>query len=330
MRVGHIGAHLQPFFHLIVGFQTPCQTLVIRFVNDTFVVQVAHRSIERRLVRSSRNAYVVLLAQACAICLVQPVVRTNQVILSVVIDNSAQSGVRVQLAVDTNQVLAFGHRVDVISQAIVARAEHVGVGAGMSGSFALSLAQVVVLQRAIIHFIILRRVCDVIVIPCSARIGTPLRIHSHRSLARSTLLGRNDNHAVSAASAIQGIGSRILQHRHRLNVLRADVVQVALVRRTVQDNQRVVAGIDRADTTNADGRARGARLSGSVVQLHAGHFTLQRIGRIGSLDFINLVGVHHRGRTRKRRLLGRTVSHYHHLVQQFGVGLHPDCHIRPR
>ena len=52
MGIVDVGTHLQPFLDLIVGLQTSGETLVVRAMGDTVVVEVVLQSSYRNLYHS--------------------------------------------------------------------------------------------------------------------------------------------------------------------------------------------------------------------------------------------------------------------------------------
>ena len=169
MRVAHVCADFQPVGQLVVGLQSAGDTLIIRIGRDTLVAQVVERSEERGLVRAGGGRQRILLAQAGLVGSVCPVVRQQHIVLSVVVHDVAQRGVGVQLAVGTNHVLAFGHRIYIITQTvcIVGRQMLVGHVVSLHVRIALSVHEVV-LQGTVPHFIILGRAVHIFVVRQSA------------------------------------------------------------------------------------------------------------------------------------------------------------------
>ena len=230
---------------------------------------------------------------------VHPVVRTEVQIHAAIVYHVAQRGVGVQFAVAADEQLAFGYVEHVVAQRV--RIARVRVN-HVDGSVVVCVGvchthgvDEVVLQRTVIQFIILSGVLDDVIVLYALRVAAPLGIHRHGSFAGLAFLGRDDDDAIGTARAVQGVGSCVLQDRHRLDVLRAQVIHVAVVGHTVQDDERIVSGIDGADTSDADSRRRSTRLARSVVQLYAGNLTAQGIGHIGSLDLLDIFRSDHGG-----------------------------------
>ena len=134
----------------------------------------------------------------------------------------------------------------------------------------------------------------------------------------------NHHHAVRRTRTVNGRGRSILQDFHRHDVRRVDgrqdagvTIRIARNGHTVDDVQRLVA-IQRVDTTDAhrNTTARGTRV---LRHLHAGRTTLQSLVERRDDGLLDFVLAHRHDRTGQVAALHRTVTHYDHLVQQFGV-----------
>ncbi len=136
-----------------------------------------------------------------------------------------------------------------------------------------------------------------------------------RPLAR--LVSDHDD-AVGTAGTVQGVRGGVLQDGHGLDVIRVDVVQVTLVRSAVHDEERLLAGADRAESADSDRRrrARGAR---GVGQLHAGYLTGQCLSDVRSLYFGDIIRFDDAGRTGEGLFLGLTESDHDHIVDALRV-----------
>ena len=135
-----------------------------------------------------------------------------------------------------------------------------------------------------------------------------------------TLLGGDDNHTVGTAATVDSGGRGILQDVHRLDVGRIDVAQLAHEGNTVEHNQRVVAGRERALATNADLHF-GTRLRTGLRHHHTGHAALQSLGGVGGCNLIQFLTANVGHRTRYGLATLRTVTNHHHLVHHMAVFL---------
>ena len=159
-----VGTDLQPFLGLIVCLQTCRVTLHVRIFRDTFVVQVAERSIERAAIRSTRYTDVIFLAHRGAESDVFPVIGREQIILAVVEYMVTQRGVGIEFPVGADNRLAVGDTVNHIAQtAVVFRSGEVLIGHGVCGALAHTLRAVVAAERRIVGFVVLRRAFDIII-----------------------------------------------------------------------------------------------------------------------------------------------------------------------
>ena len=105
MRIRHVAAHLQPLLGLIIGLQTRGIALQRRTFDNTRIVQITERSVERAALRRTGDVHVVFLTERRLVSLVDPVVGRQPILLSVVDDLAAQRRVRIQLAVGADQVV---------------------------------------------------------------------------------------------------------------------------------------------------------------------------------------------------------------------------------
>ena len=87
--------------------------------HDSLVVQIAEGHIERGLVRETGVTCIVFLPQGVPVGGVGPVVRPDVVFLSLIDHLPSESGKRVDLAVDADEVLALRYGIDLVSKASV-------------------------------------------------------------------------------------------------------------------------------------------------------------------------------------------------------------------
>ena len=176
--VRHVAAYLHPRLHLVVGLQAGGQTLHVRLLRDTFVAQVAQRNIVRTFIAGSVDREVVFLTQASARTQVFPVVRHQQVVHAVIVDDVAQRSVGVQLAVLSDEELAFGYIIYHVAQTTVTgRTGNVVVGhdPGLLRGHAHGVG-IIVCHGLVVLFVVLAGVGDDVIVLQSARVGTPFGI----------------------------------------------------------------------------------------------------------------------------------------------------------
>ena len=154
-----------------------------------------------------------------------------------------------------------------------------------------------------------------------------------------TALRGDDDDTVSGTRAIEGRSSGTLQHGHVLNVVRVHVGDTthgilmllsqtsgALEGHTVDDVQRLVVTVDRADTTD-NHRVSLTRVTRRGVDLHTCHLTCQGRGNVSHLTFGQLGIVDGLCRIAKRLLFTTdTERGDNHLVQNLVVRKHLDTH----
>ncbi len=177
------------------------------------------------------------------------------------------------------------------------------------------------------RLVVLGGIRNHVVLTYGAAVATPLGVHVDGGFALLGLLGGNHDYAVGTAGTIQRVGGSVLQHGYALNVIGVQVgdVPVGAHRRTVDDVEGALAGVDGAETTHTHcGRAAGSTVRAG--QLHAGNGTSQGVDDVAHLSLLQLFGAHHLSRTGVGTLLGRTEGNDHHLVHSLGVGHQDDVH----
>ncbi len=266
VRVGHVGAEAEPFFSLIVGFQTGGVARESRIGHDARVVQIAQRRIVVDLVGVARNRNVVFLAQvACVEKLVEPVVGQEQMLAV----DITQGGVGVEPSVGADQ--RFAGRIVEDTVAHAARLVGVDVLRDVLGGLLgceLLVDPCEVAHRPGRKLHVLPGIGNDVVLRHGARVRTPFGVHRDDRLGALAALGGDQNHAVGAAGAVDGRGCSVLEHGHRLDVGGIDRRYLTVVGNAVDDVERFVAGCQRPDAADADGRLL-ARLSVGARRLDA-------------------------------------------------------------
>ena len=299
--------------------------LIARVRQHAIVFEVTERGVELQRFVATRHVHVILLAQRGAVSLFRPVVRQQQV----TVHHASQRRVRVQLTILTDQVLPIGIVVDVVRQATsffhAAYEVLVSLHVCIVGRELVHVVELVV-ECAVLRFVILSGILDIIVVDRTARIGAPLRRGRDDGFARLRVLRCDDDHAVGTACTVEGSRSGVFQYGDRLHVGRVDVVPTAVVRSAVDDDQRARTGVDGADTAEQHGRRVTTSLTRATRHLEARHLSGQGLHHVRSLLLGQCVGIDHGGRTRKGRSFGGTISHDEDLIQLFGVVRQDDLH----
>ena len=299
--------------------------LIARVRQHAIVFEVTERGVELQRFVATRHVHVILLAQRGAVSLFRPVVRQQHV----TVHHASQRRVRVQLAILTDQILPVGIAVDVVSQtALLFHAAYevlVSLHIGIVGRELVHVVELVV-ECAVLRFVILSGIFDVIVVDRTARIGAPLRRGRDDGFARLRVLRCDDDHAVGTACTVEGSRSGVFQYGDRLHVGRVDVVPTAVVRSAIDDDQRACTGVDGADTAEQHGRRVATGLTRATRHLEARHLSGQGLHHVRSLLLGQCVGIDHGGRTRKGRSFGGTVSHDDDFIELLVVVHQDDLH----
>ncbi len=128
-----------------------------------------------------------------------------------------------------------------------------------------------------------------------------------------TALGRDDDHTVGGAAAVDGACRCVFQHLDGLNVVRREVADRRTHRHAVDDIQGSLVAVQGADTTDAHQRV-GAGLSvGS--NLYARHFTFEHRTDVGVRHALQRLGIHYGHGSGQVGFLLYAVAHYHHLLE---------------
>ena len=104
------------------------------------------------------------------------------------------------------------------------------------------------------------RVIDVVIVLHCPGVHTPLGVHIEDRLAVAGSLGGNHHDTVGASGTVEGIGSRVLEDCHGLDIARVEVVEVTRIRHSVHNPQRAVPRVEGAEASDTDFRIR-SRLS---------------------------------------------------------------------
>ena len=323
-----VTAHGKPLAGFIASLHTGGIALIIRAHHDTLIIQIAQGSIELSLLVAAIHTQVILLAKGIAISLVYPVIRQDGVYLSVVVHTIAQCGIRIQLAIVTDEILTVGHTIRKIAQAAFARTLiERGIGIAESLIRSLPLGYVGAVKSAIISFEILRWIVDGLIALGASAAPTQFGIKRDDSLARITLLGGHDDDTIGTAGSIERIAGSILQYGDTRHIVRVDAVPQSIVWHTIQDDERVITSIERTDTTDTK-LWSGIRRTRRLERLQTSHIALQGIHHVVDLSLLQRLAVYHACRTREGRLLLFAVCHDDDLIKLAILRAKANLHTR--
>ena len=158
---------------------------------------------------------------------------------------AANSGFRIDLAVETNETLTGRNIEYVIAQSKLFVVKHVGVDPLVGGGSRESVAvESVVVELTIVDLSILLRVGDDIVVLHSAAGATPFSFEIDVGFANTAFLGSNQDDTGSTTCTIQCCAGGILQHGDALDVLLRNIAQGSRIGSTVDDDQRCSGSIE--------------------------------------------------------------------------------------
>ena len=315
-----IRADSDPLLHLVVGPDAGGETLVTGVLDDTILIEITEGGIEVAAVGTAADGDIVVLTDGVLVSELGPVVRLQIVGLTVELVRTAEGGVRVQLAVAADQVLAFRERIDIVTEVVhhiaVRTRERVrGRGAGR---------EEIIVQRGIVSLVELAGLGDDVVVLDTAAVHTHAHVDIDLRVAGTAALGGHEDDSGGATGAVQGGGSRILQDGDALDVTLRDVGQAGRIRSAVDDDERIGRSGQGGDTADVDATAAGTRGAGGTFHLETGHLADQGVGNIGRRALLQFIGFHHGRGAGEGLLRGRTESDDDGFVQQIGVLFHDD------
>ena len=154
-------------------------------------------------------------------------------------------------------------------------------------------------------------------------------------VARVALLCRDDDDTIGTAATIDGGGRSVFQHVEGLDVLRVDdredvghtLHAIVVDRHVVDDDQRIVAGVEGRAATDAD-VGLGARRTTLACDSHTGHLTYEQVLGVDHNTLVLAVWFQGGDRSSQVLLLDHAVADDDHLVERLGrVILHGDDHV---
>ena len=310
---GEVLADGDDFVHLVTGVDASRDAFEVGVLQDTVVLLVTEGQQSRCLLSGIRDREVVVLCEARARDLVEPVgvaeshsafrvdvaiVKAIHSILVVLarcgvigLDGYASRGVEVQ-----SVVRCVGHGVESVVEG----------GLCHRGGILLGVGQFHHRLR---------------VVELSGQVGREVYLHLVALLARAR---RDDDHTIGRTRTIDRSRGSVLQHLHRLNVVHVQRVQVGRRGHTVDNEQRVLRGVERTDTTDA--HRAGAHGRTIVRDGHARHLTLQCTHRVGVARCLQFICLHHCHRTRQVGLALHLITSDDDLSQFRGILLQLNLH----
>ena len=261
------------------------------------------------------------MTQTGAECFVGPVVR-RIVVVSVAV---TRSGIGIELAVETDEVLTIGHAKSALTQSTPDAVIGIAVGCEyIAAKIAIHVASGI--ERAIERLEVFAGIGDNVVIAQGTRVATPASVKSDLRSTFFTFLGGNHDDTIGAASTIEGCRSGILEHGDALDIAGGDVAHRAVIGETVDHIKRSCGTVDRADAADEHARTY-AGLAVGRHGLHTGHLTGKCIGDIGHKSVLQLVGLNYGSRTGVLTLFLTSVCHNNHFVKHGSRGRKMDCHV---
>ena len=328
VRVGLLGglgetdvrADSDPLLHLVVGPDAGGETLVTGVLDDTVLIEITEGGIEVTAVGTAVDGNVVVLTDGVLVSELGPVVRLQIVGLTVELVRTAEGGVRVQLAVAADQILAFRERIDIVTELV----HHVAVRACESVRGRGAGREEIIVQRGIVSLVELAGLGDDVVVLDAAAVHAHAHVDIDLRVAGTAALGGHEDDAGGATGTVQGGGGRILQDGDALDVTLRDVGQAGRIRSAVDDDERIGRSGQGGDTADVDAAAAGTRGAGGTLHLETGHLADQGVGHVGRRALLQFFGFHHGRGAGKGLLRGRTESDDDGFVQQIGVLFHDD------
>ncbi len=252
---------------------------------------------------------------------VKPIVGGQIVIGIVIINHTAESRVRIQLAIGTNQSLSVGNVIHVVLQTVALTANHVVNSPYISLRVRVALRKRVILKSSEVCFVVLRGIFDIVVILLSTRIGTKFYINRNFSLTGLSTLGGYENNTVCTTRTIKSCRGSILKNCHILDIVGVYSIHTAAKGGAVDYHEGVVSRINRGNTANTDCRRIRTGSARSVAHLHTGHLAFKSIKRVGHLSILKRCSIDYSSRTRKRSAGRLTICHSNHFIKKFRVGM---------
>ncbi len=144
-------------------------------------------------------------------------------------------------------------------------------------------------------------------------------------LAAFAFLGGDDDHTVGCTATIDGCCGGVLEDGEALDVVGGNHGQgaqrtVGVVHgHSVDNDQRIVGGVERSTAADAD-VGTGAGVTAVGCNYHTGACTYQQVVGVGGKSGLNFIGLDYGHTTGGVLFLHCTVTYYHEVLENFGVG----------
>ena len=140
----------------------------------------------------------------------------------------------------------------------------------------------------------------------------------------TSALGRDDDHAVRGAGAVDRCRRGVLEHRDRLDIGGVDGVEVGTRDcGAVEDIEGSRSRVDRVCASDAE-RGRHTRFTRAGQYRQAGDLSLQRLIERRRGGVLDLLGLDRRDRSGNGALLAHAVGYDHDILKGFRFGLELD------
>ena len=171
------------------------------------------------------------------ISFVEPVVRRNEIACTLVVNNTSESSVGVELAVLADKILAGRHSVYIVAKTvgvvggkvivcpdisacgIISQTTDIFIFARLRISDHFGSRGGIRIQRIVVSFVVLGRIFDIVVVLGGAHIYTPLGIDRNLGFAEFGALGGDQDDTVGTAGTVKSIRCSVLEDGHRLDII---------------------------------------------------------------------------------------------------------------
>ncbi len=286
--VGNRGADFEPFLGLVFGSHASRQTVVVGVFDDTFVAEVAYRTVEVEAFGTAGDREVVFLTETVAVSFLGPVIGSD-VVRAVVV---AEGGGRVELAVGADHLLACGEGIELVAGTESGIEVRVGLEVCAHCGNIFLVVEVTVAESLVSHLSVHGGALYGAVTVNLARVATPAGVKGDAGIALLTTLGGDENHTVGTAGTVKSGGGGVLENGHGLDIHSVESGDIAIERHTVNYIKRSGRTVDGTDTADTHFRS-GTGLAVGLKHLYTGNITGKRCNSVGNEASLNLVGFHH-------------------------------------
>ena len=130
-------------------------------------------------------------------------------------------------------------------------------------------------------------------------------------------LGGDDDDTIGSAATVDRGRSGVLQNLHRLDVVHVKGVEGRSGGHTIDNVERILVGVERTNTTDADGSGGSRRTIGSDG--HTGNLTLEGAHRVGVARGLEALGLHNSNRTGEVGLTLSGITGDHNFFEQLVI-----------